>query len=361
MFLRVSLTTLACARLSAGRALCALLLAALCAPAARAQIGVDDTGTGGRHVIQGRIVFPSGRRADARLKVRLQTQSSGELSVYTDANGYFGFRSLEAGSYTVIIEGGDNFETVRESVYIETDVNRMIRGAPSMPTTTRPYTLQVYLQPKRRDGATSAESRPGTLNASLASVPKPALDLYNKALDAARNNDPTKAVEMLKSAVAAYPNFPLALTEMGLLYLKLKQPAKAADVLREAHKLSPDDYPTLFTYAVALNDSGQFSDAESHFRKAAAKNPSAPLPHYYLGVLLIRRREFDDAEKELKSAIETGGDDVPYAHKYLGGLYWNRRANKQAADELEAYLKLVPDAEDAPRLRATVKELRSKK
>lgn len=361
MFLRVSLTTLACARPFAGRALCALLLAALCAPAARAQIGVDDTGTGGKHVIQGRIVFPSGRRADSRLKVRLQTQSSGELSVYTDANGYFGFRSLEPGSYTVIIEGGDNFETVRESVYIETDVNRMIRGAPSMPSATRPYTLQVYLQPKRRDGAASAESRPGTLNASLASVPKPALDLYNKALDAARNNDPTKAVEMLKSAVAAYPNFPLAFTEMGLLYLKLKQPAKAADVLREAHRLSPDDYPTLFTYAVALNDSGQFPDAESQFRKAAAKNPTSPLPHYYLGVLLIRRRELDDAEKELKAAIETGGDDVPNAHKYLGGLYWNRRANKQAADELETYLKLVPDAEDAPRLRATVKELRSRK
>jgi tetratricopeptide (TPR) repeat protein len=359
MFLRGSLPKLARARLFTIRALFALLLAALSASAARAQIGVDDTGTGGKHVIQGRIVFPSGRRADTRLKVRLQTQSSGELSVYTDANGYFGFRSLESGSYTVIIEGGNDFETVRESIYIETDVNSMVRGV-TLPTTTRPYTLQVYLQPKRK-AAASAEERPGTLNAALASVPKPALDLYNKALDAARANEPAKAVELLKGAVAAHPDFPLALTEMGMLYLKLKQPAKAADALREAHKLSPDDYPTLFTYAVALNDSRQFPEAESQFRKAAGKNPSAPLPHYYLGVLLIRRREFDEAEKELKTAIEVGGDEVPYAHKYLGGLYWNRHANKQAADELETYLKLLPNAEDAPRLRATVKELRSKK
>jgi uncharacterized protein HemY len=141
----------------------------------------------------------------------------------------------------------------------------------------------------------------------------------------------------------------------------MKEPEKAAGTLREALKLMPDDYATILTYAVALNDSRQFADAETQFGKAAQKNPSAPLPHYYLGLLLIRRREFGDAEKELKAAVEVGGDEVPYAHKYLGGLYWNRRANKQAADELETYLKLMPDAEDAPRLRATVKELRSKK
>jgi Tfp pilus assembly protein PilF len=358
MFLRESLIT--CARTRPARVLCALLLAALCSSAARAQIGVEDMGTGGKHVIQGRIVFPSGRRADTRLKVRLQTQSSGELSVYTDSNGYFGFRSLEAGSYTVVIEGGNDFETVRESVYIETDVNSMTRGVP-LPSVTRPYTLQVYLQPKRRDGTPSAQSRPGTLNASLASVPKPALELYNKALDALRNNEQAKAIELLKEAVASYHDFPVALTELGLLYMKLKQPAKAAEVLRDALKLSPDDYPTLFTYAVALHDSQQFSEAETQFRKAAQKNATAPLPHYYLGLILIRRREFEEAEKELKTAVEVGGDEVPYAHKYLGGLYWNRHAYKQAADELETYLKLVPNTEEAPRLRATVKELRSKK
>ncbi len=361
MFLRESFR--ARARLVTRRALYALLLATLCgASAARAQIGVDSTGTGGSHTIQGRILFPSGRRADARLKVRLQTQSSGELSVYTDANGYFGFRSLDAGSYTVVIEGGNDFETVRESVYIETDVNKMVRGGtgPVGPPISRPYTIQVYLQPKRK-GSLSAEERPGTLNASLANVPKPALDLYNKALDAARNNDPAKAVGLLKEAVAAHPNFPLALTELGLLYMKMKEPAKAAEALRSANELSPDNYPTLFTYAVALHDSQQYSEAEKQFRKAAQKNASAPTPHYYLGLLLIRRHEYDEAEKELKTAVDVGGDELPQAHRLLGGLYWSKRSYKEAANELETFLKLMPDAPDAARLRTIIKDLRSKK
>ena len=63
----------------------------------------------------------------------------------------------------------------------------------------------------------------------------------------------------------------------------------------------------------------------------------------------------------MKRAVEVGGDQVPYAHKYLGGLYWNRHEYKLAADELETYLKLVPDAPDAQRLRASIKEFRSKK
>ena len=55
------------------------------------------------------------------------------------------------------------------------------------------------------------------------------------------------------------------------------------------------------------------------------------------------------------------------AHHYLGGIYW-RLANKslqkqdyaRAINEFEAYLRLVPKAPDAERIRETIKELRPK-
>src|SRR5437870_2593614 len=62
--------------------------------------GVDMTGTNGSNTIQGRIYLPSGRQADVRVKVTLESANSGELSVLTDANGAFSFRSLAPGSYT---------------------------------------------------------------------------------------------------------------------------------------------------------------------------------------------------------------------------------------------------------------------
>lgn len=114
------------------------------------QSGTDFMGTGGRPVIQGRIIFPSGRRADARLRVKLESNSnlSGDLSVLADMNGSFKFQGLRPGTYTIIVEGGDSYETVRERVYIEPEETGPVRGT----TPPRYYTVQIYLQPKSGGG-----------------------------------------------------------------------------------------------------------------------------------------------------------------------------------------------------------------
>src|SRR5438270_11718898 len=345
-------------------ALCAALLAALCSTAARAQVGTDDTGTGGKHVIQGRIVFPSGRRADVRLKVRLQSSQSGELSVYADSNGYFGFRSLEAGSYAVVIEGGDDFETVRESVYIEPDITRMIPGS-SAPPISRPYTLQVYLQPKRRDGA--EDPKAGVVNAALAGVPKPALDLYNKAHESERKADQEKAAAIVGEAVAQYPQFGLARQELGMLHLKSGQVDRAVGELKAAEKLMPDDPQVQFDYGLALLEKKSHAEAEKQFRRAAKRMGQSAQLHTYLGIALIGQKGSDEAEtlaklgeaeRELQQAIKLGGDPAGRAHYYLGGIYWSRHEYRKAVQELELYLKQSPNAPDAEQTRATIKKLR---
>jgi Flp pilus assembly protein TadD len=345
-------------------ALCAAMLAALCSAAARAQVGTDDTGTGGKHVIQGRIVFPSGRRADVRLKVRLLSTQSGELSVYADSNGYFSFRSLEAGSYAVVIEGGDDFETVRETVYIEPDMTRMIPGS-SSPPLSRPYTLQVYLQPKRRDGG--EDSKAGVVSAALAGVPKPAVDLYNKAHEFERKGDNAKAASLLADALTQYPQFGLARQELGMLYLRSGQVDRAVEELKAAEKLMPDDPQVQFDYGLALLEKKNYAEAEKQFRRAAKKMSQSAQLHTYLGIVLIGQKGGDpaaalaklgEAERELQQAVKLGGDPAGRAHYYLGGIYWSRHEYKKAIQELELYLKQSPNAPDAEQTRETIKMLR---
>src|SRR5215217_3434922 len=103
--------------------LASLLALVLCAAAARAQTGdglpdPGDIGTGGLHVIQGRLYLPSGRKLDRRLRVRLLGVGGGENTTLTDDNGAFTFRRLTAGTYTVTVEGGREFETATERVDI---------------------------------------------------------------------------------------------------------------------------------------------------------------------------------------------------------------------------------------------------
>ncbi|HWS55604.1 MAG TPA: tetratricopeptide repeat protein [Pyrinomonadaceae bacterium] len=339
----------------------AALLLLACLPAAApapAQVGgTESSGTGGNHTIQGRLVGPSGRRSDLRLKVKLESSGHGDLYVFSDPNGSFRFTLLRPGSYTVVVEGGEDFETVRESVSIDPTTIRTRNGIIGTPF-SRPITLQIYLRPKRES---SDLAQPGVLNAALANVPKQAAELYQRGMEHARRNEHERAADLLKMAVEAHPNFPLALNELGVTYLKLKRPEKAAEALGAALKLAPEEHHTLVAYGRALLDLQRLSESEEQFRKALSKNASSPWARFYLGLILVKRRDLDGAEAEFKSALGAGGPQLALAHYYLGGIYWNKGQYKQAAEELETYLRLAPDAPDAARLRETIKEFRKKK
>ena len=104
--------------------------------------------------------------------------------------------------------------------------------------------------------------------------------------------------------------------------------------------------------------SEKLSSAESHLREAVKLNSASASAHYYLGMTLIKLRRYDEAQVELESAIKNGGDGIALAHRYLGGLYQSAHKNKEAADELEKYLKLDPKVKDADTIRGIIQKLR---
>lgn len=332
-----------------------LLLLFAVAVQAQSGGGTDTTGTGGRHSISGRLVFPSGQRADLQLKVRLESPGLGDLSVLSDVNGNFSFQSLRAGNYTVIIDGGDFFESVRESVFIEPYSVAPRTATGTVAPVSRPITLQIYLRSKQ-----TAANKPGVLNAALASVPKPAVEFYEKGLHFAQAGETDKAIEQLKQAVALYPDFGLALNELGVQYMKKGQYDKAADALAKVVKLTPEAPEPMLNYGIALFNQGKIPEAETQLRAAVKKNEHSFAAHHYLGITLIRKKSYTDAETELRRAIELGGTKAGLAHYYLGGVYWQVGKLQQAADELETYLKLEPKAPQAEKIRGTIKELRAK-
>lgn len=332
-----------------------LLLFSAAIAQAQAGGGIDMTGTGGRHSINGRLVFPSGQRADLQLKVRLENPGQGDLTVLSDINGNFSFRSLRAGNYTVIIEGGEFFETVRESVFIE-PYNVAPRRIPGAVPVSRPITLQIYLQAKQ----SAAAPKPGVLNAALATVPKAAVDFYEKGLESAGRNETDRAIDHFKQAVTLHPEFALALNELGVQYLKKGQLQKAAEALSRALQLAPEAAEPSLNYGIVLLQQKKFAEAQPQLRDAVRKNENAFTAHLYLGIALIHFKNYAEAEAELRKAITLGGEKASQAHYYLGGVYWQLGQFRQAADQLETYLKLEPETANAEKLKNTIKELRAK-
>ncbi len=335
-------------------AFCFVLCA--CATAYGQMGGIETTGTGGRHSIKGRVVFPSGQRADVRLPIRLESTSGGDITVMSDMNGTFSFQSLRPGSYTVIVSGGDFFETARESVFIEPATVSTRRSPGAVIPLSRPFTVQIYLRPKN----SSTSTKPGVLDASLAGLPSKAVDHYRQALELNAQGNSQQAIEQLKLAVAVHPQFGLALNELGVQYLKTGQLDKGADVLRNAVTIAPEAAEPKINYGIVLLNQRKYVEAETQLRKALTKNSSSVTAHLYLGITLINLKRFQDAQEALQKSLILGGNKVGKAHYYLGGLYWRAGDYKRAADELEQYLQLEPKASNAEKVRATIKDLREK-
>ncbi|HYE14712.1 MAG TPA: tetratricopeptide repeat protein [Pyrinomonadaceae bacterium] len=296
----------------------------------RGEIG----GTGGNRVIQGQITSPLGSLPDTRVRITLDIPSAGSRSAVADEEGNFTFSNLGNGSHRLTVDAGPMYEPATESVFIEGE----------KPT----YIVAIYLRPKPE------------ANPAFAGVPKQAIDLFMKAQDAARKKDSKKAAEHLSAAVAAHPQFAIAHKELGVQFLAAGQVDKAVESLQTAVKLAPGDPHAQLNYGIALAQKKDFAAAEPPLREALKKMDSSAQGHMYLGVALIGLKRHDEAEAELQRAVKLGGDRMGAAHKYLGGIYWGRGDLRRAAEELETYVKLMPKAPDAEKIKATAKDLRAK-
>jgi Tfp pilus assembly protein PilF len=292
----------------------------------------------GNVMLQGRIYFPSGQSASGRtIRVSLESASAfgGGNTAVPDQDGVFRFQGLVPGNYTVVVDAGAEFEKARESVGIYQGTSRVVQ-------------VSIQLQP-----------RVDSSNPLFAGVPSNALNFFQKGTAAAKKGDAKAAAESFSAAVTAYPNFSIALNELGKQYMILKQWDKAGETYEALLKLKPNDAASHLDLGIVAFNKKKFEDAESHLRKALELNSAGPSAHYYLGLTFISLKRYSEAVPEFEAAIANGGENLALAHKYLGGLYMSQKP-KEAADELEKYLKLDPKAPDADRIKGTIKDLRAK-
>lgn len=329
-----------------------LLTITFASPAQGQMGGVDpdpgSRGTGGRNTIEGRIYYPSGRNVDKPFKIRLSSGVRGvDFFTRSDDTGAFSFRRIAGGTYTVTIEGDSEYETTHEQVDIF-DGGVSSRGAFG----GRTYMIQVRLKYR------APKEKAGIVEAALGTAPKPAAELYEKALESERTGDDQKAVEQLKRAITLHPRFALALNKLGVIYQRLGKLDDAEKALGAVVELDPEVYELRLNYGIVLLKNKHYKEADAQFQRAL-KIKDHSLARLFRGKTLIHLRNYADAESELQTVIKVGGDEVAMAHRFLGALYNERGEAKLAIAALEKYLVLAPKARDAESVREIIKQMRS--
>jgi tetratricopeptide (TPR) repeat protein len=150
----------------------------------------------------------------------------------------------------------------------------------------------------------------------------------------------------------------LAYNEIGVQYMKLNELQKSDEAFQSALKIDANAYMPLLNRGIVLFMLKKYNESAETMSTVLKTRQDDPAAHYFLGQSLANLGKFDEAEKELKQAIVLAPSSVPEAHRILAIIYMSRKDKKRAIAEIEAYLKLMPQAADAEQLQKLLAQLK---
>jgi Flp pilus assembly protein TadD len=157
--------------------------------------------------------------------------------------------------------------------------------------------------------------------------------------------------ELFEMILEQHPGHTPSLCKLGVVQLRLKEPAEAADsfrraveldaqnayahrmlgfalmqlgdfpaaeqAVRRAVKLTPTDAKSQILLATVCYRLGRAGEAESHFKAAINADPIPSEPYYNLALLASRDRRYEDARTYYQQALERGALPDPALEKKI--------------------------------------------
>jgi tetratricopeptide (TPR) repeat protein len=108
---------------------------------------------------------------------------------------------------------------------------------------------------------------------------------------------------------------------------------------------TPHDPEVLYLNGVLDYAVGNYADAKAHLEEAVSQVPDFFHSRYYLGVVLVHYREWEEAREHLEKAIALG-DTEPKVYYELGMALHGLGENDKANDEINRYQDLRQAEED---------------
>jgi tetratricopeptide (TPR) repeat protein len=272
----------------------------------------------------------------------------------TRGAGHFVFTRLRAGDYQVkVLPLGTNYQETVQDV-------RLV----SLPLGNGRYSsdiayvdIQLKLDPRKINVGS-----PGRASVVFAQeVPDEARELYKKGVRQLEDKKDA-GLDLLKQAIEIFPTYYDALDRLGDEYVKRGKHREAATYLVKAVEVNKRSYSSFYTLGIAAYNLKNWQTAIEALREATAINPQSINAQIFYGMVLRIDGQFEKAEKALLQAKSLAEKASPVAeiHWQLALLYEKTERYKQAADELERYLKIDSKAQNAEQIKKLIAELRAK-
>ena len=311
----------------------------------------------GRNILSG-TVFGEEHRPVPDVHVELLDDFNATLRrSKTDGSGRFMFTGLVDGRFRVKVlpYGTDYLEQLQEVVL--TSVSSAAGSGSDR------QNIDVYLRINTRANPSPFSSGTGVVFAQ--EVPREAQRLYLEGLRYLRDKKEKEGFESLRKAIEVFPNYYLALDRLGGEYATRGHADRSYlqagfVLLMKAVEVNPRGFSSLFGLGWTQFRLGMTDQAIESLKRATTVYAKSADAYLWLGKAFKKRGTLDQAEVAFKRANELTKGKVAIVHWDLAGIYRDQKRYKEAADQLELFLKAEPKAADAEKIRALIKQLREK-
>ena len=323
------------------RSLALIILAALAPfPCWAQRLPGGDTAT---HDVVGAVRDDAGGRPIAGARAQLFTESGMAVSAvgFSSSNGEFRLRDLHPGDYVLVVEQS-GYEAARLPVKV-----------------TGVGDTRVTVLMHRTESAT-VPAAAGTTTAHQLAIPEKARKLFEKGMELSHGKSDMRAgIAQFQRAIEICPDYYEAYAQLGVAYDRAGDTASAEAALRKSVEMSEGKFTEpMFLLAELLNEHEQFAEAAEIAQRAITVEAGSWRGHYQLARAFAGLKRNAEAEASANKARELKPDG-PDIYLLLSNLHMRSRDYPSLVKDLDAYLKLAPNApssEQARRVRDQVKQ-----
>lgn len=299
--------------------------------------------------IRGQVWDPNGRPVP-NIYVELLTELNSSIARQQTSNaGLYLFSGITAGRFKihVITLGTDYLDQTQEV--------QIMNLVPGM--SDNQY-VDFYLQFDPRKVNAGASGGPPEEIFVQEGVPIGAEKHYKRGVSFLDAKKSDKAIAEFKQALILFPNYYHALSALGKELVEKKEYSESLEYLVKAIDLNQRSFASYYALAYACYQLNQIPQAVEAGRATTILKPASLNAHLLYGTVSRLNGNYDIAEKSLLKAKTLGNNKVATVNWQLALLYNRQKKNKQAADELESYLKNDPDGKDNKEVRELIGKLR---
>jgi len=292
------------------------------------------------------VTYLDDRAPHEQLKIELLSGSSGAklMEAYTDNRGSADLPNVPVGTYQLSVTGQTIQPTTSD--FFDVDPRRSSQ------------TVFVRVKPAAENGKNETGGGPAVAVRDI-NIPESASKQFDQATEAMNHQDWQKAVAHLNEAVAIYPKYVEAYTNLGAAYEHLGDPAHEREALEKAIGLDGRFAPALMNLGMLSIIEKKYGEAEDELGRASVADPTNPQVLMLLAQAQLLNKHFDPA---IASTDKLHA--LPHHEKYAKAHYIAARAFEHenrasdAANQLQEFLDEQPTGPMADAVRKELANLR---